>query len=67
MAHNFTLNHKQSELKMQEGGYSLKNIRTSPLNDTPDDSLVRNLLNYSKAMIAVPNPVTGNFSFVLLN
>jgi hypothetical protein len=42
-------------------------IRTSPLNDSPSEATIRNILNYSKALAAVPNSLTGNFSLILLN
>ncbi len=51
----------------QVSGYPLKTIRTNPLSASPGEVAIRNILNYSKALIAVPNSLTDNFSFILLN
>ncbi|MHC1773878.1 MAG: hypothetical protein AB9834_00560 [Lentimicrobium sp.] len=48
-------------------GYSLKKIRTNPLNASPSEATIRNILNYSKALTSVQNSITGNFSLILLN
>jgi len=48
-------------------GYNLRRIRTNPMNESPAEATIRNILNYSKALSAVPNSLTGNFSLILLN
>ncbi|MFH1119412.1 MAG: hypothetical protein V1775_06280 [Bacteroidota bacterium] len=67
MAKNFThkdLLHVPIKLK---NGYSLYPIRTNPLNASPSEVTIRNILNYSKALSVVPDSLTGNFSLILLN
>ncbi|MFA6950483.1 MAG: hypothetical protein WCQ70_07350 [Lentimicrobiaceae bacterium] len=34
---------------------------------TPSDAVIRNILNYSKALSAWPLKLTGNISLILLN
>lgn len=67
MPKSFTLKNLISVPLKPTSGYRLKMIRTSPLNASPSEATVRNILNYSKALSAVPNSLTGNFSLILLN
>lgn len=67
MAKDFTNhNHSHDSLMLTEG-YSQKKIRTSPKNASPSESVVRNLLNYSKALVVVSNLISGEYSCLLLN
>lgn len=52
---------------MQPAGHNLRSIRTSPVNASPSESVIRNLLNYSKALAVIPERISGNYSLFLLN
>jgi hypothetical protein len=52
---------------LQPAGHNLKNIRTSPVNASPSESVIRNLLNYSKALAVIPDRISGNSGLFLLN
>lgn len=67
MAKNFTLHHSFQVPFLQPAGHNLKNIRTSPVNASPSKSVIRNLLNYSKALAVIPDRISGNSSLFLLN
>jgi hypothetical protein len=67
MAKNFTLKNPLNVPVKLKDGYTLSEIRTNPLNASPGDAAIRNILNYSKALSVVPNSLTGNFSLILLN
>lgn len=67
MAKNFTLNHSFQVSFMQPAGHNLRSIRTSPVNASPSESVIRNLLNYSKALAVIPERISGNYSLILLN
>lgn len=67
MAKNFTLHHSFQVPFLQPAGHNLKNIRTSPVNASPSESVIRNLLNYSKALAVIPERISGNYSLILLN
>jgi len=50
-----------------QAGYSLKESRINPIEISPSDHVIRNILNYSKALSVVPLATTGSFSLILLN
>ncbi|HPG32751.1 MAG: hypothetical protein H6541_12875 [Lentimicrobiaceae bacterium] len=66
MAKNFTQKDSM-QIQTKSTGYNLKKIRTSPVNVSPSEATIRNLLNYSKALSAIPDRLTGNFTLILLN
>lgn len=67
MPKSFTRKNISNVPLKSEFGYSLKNIRISPVNASPDDSVIRNILNYSKALACIPAQHTGTYSLILLN
>jgi hypothetical protein len=67
MAKNFTHRDLMYVPSNPSNGYNLKALRTSPLNASPSETAIRNILNYSKALSVVSNSLTGNFSLILLN
>ncbi len=67
MPKSFTLKDLHNVPLKPTSGYSLKMTRTSPLNASPSEAIVRSILNYSKALSVVPNSLTGKFSLILLN
>lgn len=67
MAQNFTHKDPMQNSFKQDAGYTFKPIRTNPVNVSPSDTIIKNLLNYSKALTAIPNSMTGTFSLILLN
>lgn len=67
MAKNSTLKNTMQIPLKPATGYNFKTIRTSPVNASPSDATIMNLLNYSKALSVIQNSLTGNFSLILLN
>jgi len=67
MAKNFTLQNPLNVPYMHPAGYNLKRVRTSPLNASPSESVIRNLMNYSKALTVIPDRIQGHFNLILLN
>lgn len=64
MAQNFTPKHFQQHPKASsESELSLKMKQ----NLSPSSATIRNLLNYSKALVIVPDSISTKYSFILLN
>lgn len=66
MIRNYTLsksNNSEADTK-PEADYC-DDMKTKIVN--PSDTVIRNILNYSKALSAWPLKLTGNISLILLN
>jgi hypothetical protein len=64
MAENFTSHQFQSQPESNsEKELTFKMKQTL----SPSSATIRSLLNYSKALVSVPNKLTENYSFILLN
>ena len=64
MAENFTPPHFQQQPESNsERELTFKMKQTS----SPSAATILNLLNYSKALVSVPNKISGKYSLILLN
>lgn len=64
MAENFTPPHFQQQPESNSERELTFNMKRTL---SPSTSTVLNLLNYSKALVSVPNKISGKYSLLLLN
>lgn len=66
MIRNFT--HFKFNGSINEGKLENENHESSNHDKSgPSESVIKNILNYSKALSALKNNLTGNISLILLN
>ncbi|HAH58484.1 MAG TPA: hypothetical protein DCL86_10070 [Bacteroidales bacterium] len=64
MAENFTSHHFQPQPESKSEKEITFNMKQTL---SPSTATIRCLLNYSKALVTVPNKLAENYSFILLN
>ena len=67
MAKNFTHNPIQHPDMNLETGYDFKVNDQNSGSNSPSITTISKLLNYSKALVMVPNKITGEYHALLMN